>query len=204
MLTNDDAGSEETLTARELVADRERPIFVLGAGWRTGSTLLQRLLCTHPDVIIWGENRGLMAHLEAAMGVIEGLQPLSEIHHQHREAEGANAWIAVLNPALTDFEDGIRQLLLRYYAEPAHQSGSSRWGFKEVRYGLEDTRLSGRCHFVLNTGVFLPWAVQAKYQGPRRKERAARQDLFDLWLDNHRLPVERSSCETCPTQRSGD
>jgi hypothetical protein len=144
MLTNADAGSEAAVTAGDPRAVPERPIFLLGAGWRTGSTLAQRLLCSHPEVVIWGENRGLLAHLDGALRVIEGLQPLSEAHRQKREDEGGRAWIAVLNPDLNDFEAGLRQLLLRYYAEPARRAGHSRWGFKEVRHELEQAQLLRR------------------------------------------------------------
>ena len=38
--------------------DTEAPIFVLASGWRTGSTLLQRILVTDPDVLLWGEPLG--------------------------------------------------------------------------------------------------------------------------------------------------
>ena len=35
--------------------DREAPIFLLATGWRSGSTLLQRILVTDPHVLLWGE-----------------------------------------------------------------------------------------------------------------------------------------------------
>ena len=31
------------------------PIFILSAGWRSGSTLLQRLILSAKEVVIWGE-----------------------------------------------------------------------------------------------------------------------------------------------------
>ena len=34
------------------------PLLVLGAGQRCGSTLVQRLLCSHPDVMIWESTPG--------------------------------------------------------------------------------------------------------------------------------------------------
>jgi hypothetical protein len=32
----------------------DQPIFVCAVGWRSGSTLLQRLLMTDPSVLVWG------------------------------------------------------------------------------------------------------------------------------------------------------
>jgi hypothetical protein len=39
----------------------ESPIFLLSTGWRSGSTLLQRILVTDPSVLLWGEPLGEMA-----------------------------------------------------------------------------------------------------------------------------------------------
>ncbi|MEO0535490.1 MAG: hypothetical protein AAF215_16660 [Cyanobacteria bacterium P01_A01_bin.123] len=33
----------------------DSPIFVFSAGWRSGSTLLQRLVMSDKSVVIWGE-----------------------------------------------------------------------------------------------------------------------------------------------------
>ena len=38
--------------------DTESPIFLLATGWRTGSTLLQRILVTDPHLLLWGEPLG--------------------------------------------------------------------------------------------------------------------------------------------------
>jgi len=114
--------------------DDSRPIFVFASGWRSGSTLLQRLLCTHPDVMIWGENRGLVGHLAEGLGAVESLQKWSERHRTLHAERGANAWIALLNPPVSELMHGLRDLLLRYYAAPSLEEGATRWGFKEVRY----------------------------------------------------------------------
>ncbi len=38
--------------------DAVQPIFVLTSGWRSGSTLLQRIVVTDPKLLIWGEPLG--------------------------------------------------------------------------------------------------------------------------------------------------
>ena len=35
-----------------------KPVFALASIWRSGSTLLQRLLCSDPDILLWGEPYG--------------------------------------------------------------------------------------------------------------------------------------------------
>ena len=53
-------GIESGLAAIESVCpapkeDAAAPIFLLSAGWRSGSTLLQRLIMSDKHVLIWGE-----------------------------------------------------------------------------------------------------------------------------------------------------
>jgi hypothetical protein len=131
----------------------ERPIFVFACGWRSGSTLVQRLLCSHPDIHIWGENRGLCDGLERLHGEIERLQPLSALASREFHAIGARAWIAMLNPPSEQFLEGISALMDRYFGNPVRAMGKSRWGFKEVRHGAGMVtfvqRLFPRARFLL-------------------------------------------------------
>ena len=45
----------QRLIAETEVDDDEQPIFVLSAGWRSGSTLVQRLLMSDHNTLVWGE-----------------------------------------------------------------------------------------------------------------------------------------------------
>ena len=131
----------------------ERPIFVLASGWRTGSTLVQRLLCSHPDIHVWGENRGVILHLEQACNAIVNLQQVAEQHLADFHKRGSNGWLAMMNPPHQRFQSGVRALLEAYYREPALAFGKSRWGFKEVRYEMSTARflhgLYPRARFIL-------------------------------------------------------
>jgi hypothetical protein len=122
----------------------ERPIFVCASGWRSGSTLVQRLLCSHDEIHVWGENRGLCSALQ---GLAEGLGDLQHAStHAAREfdALGTKAWIAMLNPPVNGFVTGLAALLAAYFGDPVKRMGKSRWGFKEVRHGADTVRFLHR------------------------------------------------------------
>ena len=121
-------------------ATTERPIFVFSAGWRAGSTLLQRLLCSHPDIMIWGENRAICQELEAADAKVTELQDLSRAQQERADGTLHQAWIPMINPDRSDWQEGVRRLFLSLYAEPSRGRGACRWGFKEVRHDLSTAR----------------------------------------------------------------
>lgn len=110
------------------------PIFIFGCGWRTGSTLLQRLLCSHNEIHIWGEHAGILLQLRQIQEQIEQIDTLSSRHRNDYEKNGANSWIAMMNPDCNHFQEGVKSLLEQYYKKPASELNASRWGFKEVRY----------------------------------------------------------------------
>lgn len=113
------------------------PIFVFASGWRTGSTLLQRLLCSHPEIHVWGENRGLCDALQGLYrDVLAHRQTVARAESDFR-INGADAWIANLNPSPDRFLHATRVMLDEYLARPAEEMGRTRWGFKEVRYGFD-------------------------------------------------------------------
>jgi len=114
----------------------EQPIFIFATGWRTGSTLVQRVISTHRDILIWGENHGLIPMLQDARRTVEGLQEYGSRHLENYRKQGGRAWMAVMNPPVRDFDEGLRRLLETYYRDPARELGKSRWGFKEVRHTL--------------------------------------------------------------------
>lgn len=122
-------------------SDDEAPIFLLSAGWRSGSTLLQRLIMTDSRVIIWGEpydECGLIQLLANATRPFRAGWPPAEYFYDGRPPnELSGDWIANLFPALADFRNGHRALFDRMFSEPARRAGVPRWGIKEVRLSVE-------------------------------------------------------------------
>lgn len=130
-----------TLCPADDADDREVPIFLLSAGWRSGSTLLQRLIMSDSQVLIWGEpydECGIIQVLADSMKAFRPDWPPQEYFHDGTPPEKLTGdWIANLFPSLQDFRKGQRALFDVLFAEPAKRAGATRWGIKEVRLGAE-------------------------------------------------------------------
>lgn len=125
------------------------PIFILSSG-RCGSTLLQRILNTYPDITIWGEHGGILRQVaEEYFWLLErpgndqflfGNRPdgAAVTREQIEEEKKPGNWQAWLNWfSRTDLPE-IFRAHLRSYFQPPFLPADSRWGFKEIRYGLDD------------------------------------------------------------------
>jgi hypothetical protein len=111
-------------------------VFVLAGGSRTGSTLVQRLLISTGEIMIWGEHGGLL--LDGLQRLVAGMAQWIETegarHFDRFKSEGWNSWIPNVNPPHEAFVEGARAALMRSLAVPAAELGYRRWGFKEIRY----------------------------------------------------------------------
>lgn len=126
--------------------DDESPIFVLATGWRSGSTLLQRILSTDPNVLLWGEPLGEMALLPGITTMLARLAEFPELRERCSPdnpafASLATSWIASLYPPGGSFREGLRSLITNWMGNAARKRGFTRWGFKEVRLGAPDAIL---------------------------------------------------------------
>ena len=133
------------MKARRRRRDRQAPILVLSSGHRCGSTLVQRAVGSHPDVLIWGEHGGAVQQILAAVDHLDwwagdhGARGVAEL-----ERAGHHGWIANATPEPAVFLDAAREFLLSTFADPARARGCRRWGFKEVRYGSAAARTMRR------------------------------------------------------------
>jgi hypothetical protein len=122
--------------------DNEKPIFILSAGWRSGSTLLQRMVCSENKTLLWGEPYG-------DMGLINDLcSPLRRFNQKYpsrnyffkdckKNEAIKNQWIANLYPSLESLRESYQAFFITLFKEPALISGATTWGLKEVRYDAE-------------------------------------------------------------------
>src|SRR4051794_21878773 len=115
------------------------PILVLGSGQRCGSTLVQRLLSSHPEVLIWGEHGGhLSPILEASKTLELWDRNVSQKAREEYAINGYQSFMANLLPDPVTVAEAARAYLTTLFALPAEAQGRPRWGFKEVRFGLPE------------------------------------------------------------------
>lgn len=126
--------------------DDARPIFLLSAGWRSGSTLLQRLIMSDPRVLIWGEpydECGLIQTLSESMKAFRADWPPRDYFYDGTPpSQLTGEWVANLFPSLEDLRRAQRALFDTMFAQPAYRVGVERWGIKEVRLTAE------HCHYL--------------------------------------------------------
>jgi hypothetical protein len=131
----------QTLCPVDATNDDKAPIFLLSAGWRSGSTLLQRLIMSDPRVLIWGEpydECGLIQAIAGSMKAFRPGWPPQEYFYDGTPPDRLTGeWIANLFPSLEDWRKGQRALFDTTFAEPAKRAGAERWGIKEVRFTAE-------------------------------------------------------------------
>lgn len=125
-----------------LVASDDSPIFIFSAGWRSGSTLLQRLICSDQATLIWGEPYDLCGVIQTLARLPRPMTrdwPPEDYFVSGHDPDNLTAsWIANLYPSLPDFRDALKAMLCRMFSDPANATGAERWGLKEVRFGLEE------------------------------------------------------------------
>lgn len=117
--------------------DKERPVFILSAGWRSGSTLLQRLILSDKETLIWGEpyaHCGLIPKLaDSLLAFNESWPPQAYFVDGDAQRDLARTWTANLYPDRQHLWTAHREFFMKLFAEPAYSAGYARWGIKEVR-----------------------------------------------------------------------
>lgn len=124
------------------------PIFLFTTGWRTGSTMLQRLLISSNEALIWGESGGALNDFEHAyQAYVQMTGDGSQYYKagfggngekQYKmfldtvKSERANNWIASLNPPIADIAEQFKCSINNLYAKTVNDLGYGRWGIKDV------------------------------------------------------------------------
>lgn len=123
-------------------APQDEPIFIFSAGWRSGSTLLQRLISSDEKLLLWGEpydRCNLVQQLSESLCCFNGSWPPQEYFlDEKRRADIGNSWIANLYPEQSTLLAAHRAFFDTLFAQPAKNEGATRWGMKEVRFGLQE------------------------------------------------------------------
>ncbi|NOR68095.1 MAG: hypothetical protein GQ532_00085 [Methylomarinum sp.] len=121
--------------------DSEEPIFLFSAGWRSGSTLLQRLIISDSKVLMWGEpydECGIIQTMADTTTAFRANWPPSDYYYNGSSTtELSGMWVANLFPSLDDLRKSHRAFFDTLFSEPAKKAGANQWGIKEVRLGVE-------------------------------------------------------------------
>jgi hypothetical protein len=158
------------------------PILVLGSGQRCGSTLVQRLLSSHPDLLIWGEHGGVLGTL---FQVRRRLSSWESMYGGPARGEfledGFQSFMANVTPPPEYADAAAAAFLIAMFAAPARALGRRRWGVKEVRYGraeaaefarlFPDTRVLHITRDPRNVVVSLEWWERSEVPWTRRDTR---------------------------------
>jgi hypothetical protein len=131
----------QSLCPTDETDDPEEPIFLLSAGWRSGSTLLQRLIMSDSRVLMWGEPYDECGIIQALANTTQAFRtgwPAEEYYYDGTApANLSGEWIANLFPSPEDLRKSHRTFFNTLFTEPAKRAGAERWGIKEVRLGAE-------------------------------------------------------------------
>lgn len=122
--------------------DQSAPVFIFSAGWRSGSTFLQRWIMTCKDILVWGEPycyAGLIPSLAGQLKAFTQHWPQDEFFVAcHDRAEDlAQTWVANLYPSLSHFINAHIGYFNKLFLEPALAAGKASWGLKEVTLRVE-------------------------------------------------------------------
>jgi hypothetical protein len=123
--------------------DEDSPVFIFGAGWRCGSTLLQRMFLGGHQVMVWGEpyaHAGLVENLMQQLRPLGAAYPPASYFLDQAEGPLHEGWTANLYPGIDDLRAAHRAFFESLFAAPARARGWPRWGFKEIRLGSRHAR----------------------------------------------------------------
>ncbi|MEM7770387.1 MAG: sulfotransferase [Cyanobacteria bacterium P01_A01_bin.37] len=129
----------------EIDDDKEEPIFIFASGWRSGSTLLQRLVNSDNRIMLWGEpfpDSNLVQTMANSLKPFQTNYPpdsnfLQSDNFTMDSSPLWKRWTANLYPSFECLHQSHRAFFETLYAAPAREQNCSRWGFKEVRLGIE-------------------------------------------------------------------
>ncbi|MEZ4629198.1 MAG: sulfotransferase [Deinococcales bacterium] len=109
-----------------------QPIFLFAASWRTGSTLLQRMLNASDNVFMWGEPNFLsnLRKMYEQTSVDFEKQMFSR---KNLAKHATGAWIPRILPSEPYLQRGFRAFFDETFGEEVAIFGKKRWGIKEVR-----------------------------------------------------------------------
>ena len=155
--------------------DIERPIFIFASSWRSGSTLLQRIVNSDPNTLLWGEpfsDCNLVQNLANSLRSFTDNQPKENYFIKALDDKNclSKRWTANLYPNIDYLIQSHRSFFHTLYGQSAKEYGCNRWGFKEVRLTVDHA-------------IYLKWLFpKAKFLFLYRNPYKAYQSCY-VWRD---------------------
>ena len=126
--------------------DRKKsPIFLFGTH-RSGTTLLQRILNSSEDVVIWGEHGGFLSQVAEAYflnfedqtilrNIPQQNKPLDTPQAKIKKLKNSKLWPAWCNWYSQKEVQNIFRSFIENFFNPSKVQKNVAWGFKEIKYG---------------------------------------------------------------------
>ena len=188
------------------------PIFLFGSG-RCGSTLLQRALNMHPQLVMYGEHEGFLAPLANSYYKLtrtkdirrfvfgENAIPAETLHGELSDMQADICWVNSFTP--DSVRENYRDFLLSLLAGDLDVN-EVHWGFKEIRY-LEGQRViwllrelfpDSRFIFLFRNPAdtiasgFSAWENPGEIMADEQQFRKAVWQRFMRWASKYRYLLE--------------
>jgi len=121
--------------------EQESPIFIMSAGWRSGSTLLQRLIMSKENILVWGEpysHAGMLDGLAGTLKAFTNRWPADDwFIDNYDKAQLSRLWVANLYPEVKHLQAANIDYMSALFKKPANDLGFARWGIKDVRLTID-------------------------------------------------------------------
>ncbi len=131
------------------------PIFILSAGWRSGSTMLQRLFVHSGKVLVWGESGGALNNMREAYEAYEqmlgdggvkfskgyggfGKKQFDEF--RKKKIDRSEMWMACMNPSENKIKAAFKSFFEEVYTKDACELSYEYWGIKDVLANIETAK----------------------------------------------------------------
>lgn len=165
------------------------PIFIVSYTGRGGSTLLQRILSSSPNVSIWGEPHGtLTAIFDYSMSMFEiNRMEITTAGHDEYKKYGYKGWIANTPPKKLDLLKFTKEQMKNFFST----GGKKIWGIKAINW---DSKFVTRMHSVFPeaTFIFLHRNLKDVEESHSKKRDWWMPGTFRLWSNNHKQLTEMS------------
>lgn len=170
----------------------DAPVFILSSGWRTGSTLLQRLVMSSNEVLVWGEpyaHCGHIRRLAESLRAFTAEFPLERdlLRNHLQQGLDANTWLANLCPDPECLLQAHRRFFQALFAEPAMAVNYPSWGVKATRL---DQGHAVYLKWLFPRGRFL-YVFRNPYDAYRSYRRFRKQVWYESWPDRPMLTPAR-------------